>query len=308
MSVPVRLMEYARSWNIGDEIQTAAVAQHIGESVGYVDRDELSRWEGEPSAVVMQGWFAKDATTFPLASALRPVFVGFHLGEHVRHVLDRDDVRASLRDHGPIGCRDPRTAEMLADVGVDASVSGCLTTTFARRDRDPGDGRVYLVDTTGVPLPEDLRGPDSIRVTHQGASWWSQAAKRRVALDVLAEYRDHARLVITTRLHCALPCVAMGIPVVFVGDLSDERLSPIRGLASTISFPTELRAETAANRLRRRAYWKQEMQHADWAGFAADIEADKDTRVGLLAAGLRRAGATRAADAAEQARGIRCPA
>lgn len=301
MSVPVRLMEYARSYNIGDEIQTAAVAQHIGVGAGYIDRDELQAWSGEQSAVVMQGWFTKDPATFPPARNLLPVYVGFHLGAHAHHVLDDHAVTASLRASGPIGCRDEATASMLHDAGVEAFVSGCLTTTFPQRMEHPVDGEVFLVDTTGVPLPEDLRGPDSVRVTHQGAPWWSQEAKRRMALDVLATYRERARLVITTRLHCALPCVAMGIPVVFVGDMTDPRLSPIEGLASIISFPDELRAETPTNRLRRRSYWKHEMQHGNWNGFATDIESQKHARVGLLVAGLRTVGAHDAADNVERA-------
>ncbi len=133
-------------------------------------------------------------------------------------------------------------------------------------------------------------------MTHQGAPFWSQTAKRRLALDVLNEYRTHARLVVTTRLHCALPCVAMGIPVVFVGDTRDPRLSPIAGLASIISFPNELRGSGTATRVRRRAYFRQEMQHGDWDGFAADIEEAKVERITLLADGLRRVGATDAAD------------
>ena len=300
MSVPVRLMEYARSHNIGDEIQTAAVAQHVGETAGYIDRDELRSWTGEPTAVVMQGWFTKDPSTFPPAPGVLPVHVGFHLSTHVRHVLDDPSVTAALRASGPIGCRDVATAAMLHDADVDAFVSGCLTTTFPRRSQEPAEGRVFLVDTAGVSLPDDLRGPDSVRVTHQGAPWWSQEAKRRVALDVLATYRDNARLVVTTRLHCALPCVAMGIPVVFVGDMTDPRLSPIEGLASIISFPDELRADTTANRLRRRAYWRQEMQHGNWNGFAADIESQKQVRIGLLASGLRAVGAHAAAQNADR--------
>jgi hypothetical protein len=94
----------------------------------------------------------------------------------------------------------------------------------------------------------------------------------------------------------------MGIPVVFVGDMTDQRLSPIEGLASIISFPHELRGETPSNRLRRRAYWKQEMQHGDWTGFAADIESRKQARFGLLAAGLRTVGAHDAADSVDRAR------
>jgi hypothetical protein len=49
--------------------------------------------------------------------------------------------------------------------------------------------------------------------------------KLKQAQALLEYYRDHAGLVITTRLHCALPCVAMGIPVVFFSDPFDYRVS-----------------------------------------------------------------------------------
>ena len=292
MTLPIRLMEYQRSWNIGDEIQTLAIAQHLPNVAGFVDRDELSAWSGDPFAVVMQGWFTKDERTFPVAPQITPVWLGFHLGDHVRHILHRDEVRTAFRETGPIGCRDARTVDLLTAAGIDAYVSGCMTTTFPKRTVDPVDGgRVYLVDTSGVPLPDHLRGPDSVRVTHQGAAWWSQDAKRVLARDLLEEYRLHARLVVTTRLHCALPCVAMGIPVVFVGDMSDTRLSPIQGLAEIISFPHELRTDTPANRVRRRSHWLREMKDRDWTGFAADIESEKARRIRMIHEGLHEAGA-----------------
>lgn len=291
MSLPVRLFEYARSCNIGDDIQTLAVAQHIEGSGLYIDRDELSSYLGDPCAVVMNGWFTKNPAALPPSEAIHPVWIGFHLGPHVRHILDRTVVRTVLRQNGPIGCRDPQTAEMLAAAGIAAFVSGCLTTTFPRRTSLPADPRTYLVDTAGVPLPEHLRGPDSIRITHMGAGWWSHAAKRSLAADLLGEYRDHAGIVVTTRLHCALPCVAMGIPVVFVGDMTDRRLQPIEGLAEVIHFPHELRSDGPATRVRRRHHWLREMRDRDWTGFAADIEDQKTRRVALLSEGLERVGA-----------------
>ena len=137
MTLPIRLMEYSRSTNIGDEIQTLAIAQHLPHVDGFVDRDELSSWFGDPFAVVMQGWFTKDESTFPHAPAVRPVWLGFHLSEHVRHVLDREVVREAMHESGPIGCRDSRTAELLTEVGIDAYVSGCMTTTFPKRETAP---------------------------------------------------------------------------------------------------------------------------------------------------------------------------
>lgn len=287
--IPVRLLEQGLSWNIGDEIQTLAVQQHLETVAGYIDRDHLDQATGGHVAVVMQGWFAKRPATFPPAPCVRPVWVGFHLGPHCDFVLRDAAVRHHFVSTGPVGCRDEETATLLADHGIDAFVSGCMTTTFPLRTAPPADGRVYLVDTVGIPLPERLRG--GRRITHQGAAWWSQDAKRMLAADVLREYRDHASLVVTPRLHCALPCVAMGIPVVFVGDPADQRLSPIRDLAEIIPFPNELRSEALRNRVRRRARWWREMQDLPWVGRAADIESDKTHRIKLLRTGLEHVGA-----------------
>ncbi len=38
----------------------------------------------------------------------------------------------------------------------------------------------------------------------------------------LAEDYTRAKLVITSRIHCALPCLAMGIPVIFVNGFNSE--------------------------------------------------------------------------------------
>jgi hypothetical protein len=291
VSIPIRLLEYSRAWNIGDEIQTQAVRQHLDEIDGYVDRDHLDEVGGDPFALVMQGWYAKRFETFPPASAVRPVWVGFHLSYHAVDMLKQPGVRDYLAASGPIGCRDEYTASVLADHGIDAFVSGCMTTTFPLRTGPPAEGKVYLVDTVGIPIPEHLRH-GAVRMTHQGAHWWSQDAKRMLARDVLAEYRDHARLVVTTRLHCALPCVAMGIPVVFVGDPTDERLTPIRDLAEIIPFPDELRSERMSNRMKRKARWWREMKALPWTGLAADIEDRKAYRIKLLLDGLEKVGAS----------------
>ena len=53
--------------------------------------------------------------------------------------------------------------------------------------------------------------------------WQSWQLCREAAEKQLEEYRRHARLVITSALHCAQPCLAMGIPVVFIKPEYNER-------------------------------------------------------------------------------------
>jgi len=60
-------------------------------------------------------------------------------------------------------------------------------------------------------LPEDL-GPYTYINHYSGDNdFWANKSR---ALTLLETYRRRARLIVTTMLHCALPAIAMGIPVV----------------------------------------------------------------------------------------------
>src|SRR5258708_37088752 len=64
------------------------------------------------------------------------------------------------------------------------------------------------------------------------------------ARELLDAYRSHAKLIITTLLHCALPAIAMGIPVVVFFPINDEtahasdreRFSSLDGLVRVYRF------------------------------------------------------------------------
>src|SRR5690606_3725036 len=49
---------------------------------------------------------------------------------------------------------------------------------------------------------------------------YSDEEKFEMADDILKKYAK-AKLVITSRIHCALPCLAMGTPVIFLNGFSD---------------------------------------------------------------------------------------
>ena len=53
------------------------------------------------------------------------------------------------------------------------------------------------------------------------------------AQEILDRYKNEAKLVITSRIHCAMPCIAMGIPVIYIhrgNHKEDTRLDVIKGL------------------------------------------------------------------------------
>lgn len=166
---------------------------------------------------VMNGWFLHQTTNWPPSPMINPVFVSFHLtdwNDTTRRVLNPKGV-GYLKNYEPIGCRDQHTADLLKSHGIEAYNSKCLTLTFERRHSAPKLGVTALVDVeSDMPIPGSIL-KNSIRMTHKIEKVYSETTKMQLARELLEFYRTKVSRVITTRLHCALPCVAMGIPVVF---------------------------------------------------------------------------------------------
>ncbi len=288
--------KYDRSWNLGDEVQTLATEQHLPRVDVRIDRDSLALVEAdEPHVVIFQGWFSMaPERCFPPSEAIVPVFVGFHITPTFgsrRHFLSGASLDY-LKKHQPIGCRDDATRQLLERAGVRAYTTRCLTLTFPRRERTPKRGKVFVVHGEDLPIPRLLRRR-AINVTQDLSATVGDEAKRVAARALLERYRDEARLVITTKLHCALPCLAMGIPVVFFGDPDrDDRLSILRDLGVPIARPRP------RPRLSRRAWrlgpvrwlWRIWMRFAvNWNPRPLDLEEEKDRIRAIVRRELRRA-------------------
>lgn len=210
----IAAFRYDGSHNVGDNIQTLAVTQHLKTVDFYIDRDSLNSYDGEECVVVMNGWFSDKVENWPPSEAITPIFFGFHMTTKAAAAY-----RASadyFKRFQPIGCRDQGTADILREWGVDAYVTGCATMTFPDRQKAPDDGLEMLID---VPRKR-------FRKADRSAFWGGGHFVMNVAADakliyakgVLDFYRTRAKRVVTGRLHCALPCAAMGIPVAYVGE------------------------------------------------------------------------------------------
>jgi hypothetical protein len=252
---------YSRSCNIGDEIQSIATMNLLPRVDLFVERDALDEVaEPEAVAVVMNGWFSDAPEHWPPAACVRPIFVGFHMTSAAAEEYGK--AADYFRRHGPIGCRDHGTARKLREWQVEAYTSYCCTLTFPRRERSPALGKTILVDAGSVYVPSSLRR-NAIQLSHMVGPV-SHDSKLQYARDLLQFYRDEAALVITTRLHCALPCMAMGIPVVFFGKTSDYR----------VNIVDDVGGRTYDRRLYKRAMRGipgRAIHAVDWAPPAVDV-------------------------------------
>jgi len=185
-----QIHRYRKTWNIGDAIQTIAL-ERLLPSVTYVWRDIDTPAEDVP--FVVNGWLGNNRPPVTNANCL---FAGVY-------VHSNEDNYRWIRNSrfAEIGARDPAMAMWCADRKIRASLIGCATLTF-----DPYTGPrkgVYAIDT---------KAEGAEFISHDiGEMEWSDQLS--LARQLLARYRQ-AELVITSRLHVALPCLAFGTPVV----------------------------------------------------------------------------------------------
>jgi polysaccharide pyruvyl transferase len=238
-------LQYSRSDNLGDEIQSLAAEQYLPRIDGFVDRDVGLHAVSESTFVILNGWFKHGpqhwrndaAHCWPPSQKVHPAFLGFHIAFPD---LLADRFLDYYRTWAPIGCRDRGTMEMLQERGVDAYFSRCLTLTFPKREKEPSNGRVYIVEgqerISRHLIPKEL-AREAVYRNHYISPEHNDdnTLKRKWAEGLLREYESDARLVITNLLHCAMPCLAMQVPVVFLSpqhavDLAAYRLDPVRDL------------------------------------------------------------------------------
>lgn len=132
------------------------------------------------------------------------------------------EVLTYFRQHGPVGARDYFTLEWLTAHDIEAYYSGCLTLTLDR----PSVPRESFIMLNDLPEEvalrvENLTDRPVRRVTNvDETTVGSEARLARAA--ALIELYARASCVVTTRLHCALPCLAIGTPVLLVDASWDQ--------------------------------------------------------------------------------------
>lgn len=226
--------------NLGDHIQTLALLQHIKPRM-LIPRDHLTPQKN--SCLLANGWLSTG--TLPNKEDFRLIrYVGVHICSELRTI---ETVNA-MKGCGTIGCRDTATATFLAENDVPSYLTRCATLTFP-----PYYGKregIYCVDISNEIKDEVLQFyKDPLFTSHDLASLSVDEInddvirnQYRMAYTLLRRYRK-AELVITSRVHATLPCIAFGTPVIYVGISSslDDRLTVLDGMGVKIVNWTGLR-------------------------------------------------------------------
>lgn len=232
--------------NLGDDIQTIAQLSFIPKQyrIKAINREQTDRYNSKPRILISNGWFLHELTAWPPASSIDPIFISVHIA---RRELLTPKVIDYLRRHEPIGCRDTSTLKLLNNSGIQAYFSGCLTLCLrnpyaesARKnyvvitDAQGDDSRDYPPGASSLLarlVPEEIRRT-AIKVEQECLpNLRFNYLKKSLMAERLLDLYAQARLVITSRLHCALPCLALGTPVVFLHKAYeyDTRFDGLRG-------------------------------------------------------------------------------
>ncbi len=240
----MKIATYAyKTTNIGDDFQAFAIEELLGKKTEKVYRDYSFRQKNEV-ALIANSWYMvkrplsileaklRGRNIFPPPNCVNPLYIGISIGKNAKKYMLSNKGLEHLRRHQPIGCRDTDTLELLQKYGLQSYFSGCPTMTIPNRYGARGD-KIYIVDIEKESISNN-RGriakyagkcpnyshliPDEIKekatwITHYTTLGDEQAARRKKVEELIETYAT-AGLVITTRLHVALPCAALNTPCI----------------------------------------------------------------------------------------------
>ena len=244
------------TYNIGDYIQTLAVIKLIGHGYKVLDRERLDSYKDKPRKVIVNGWFMENPLNFPLSNSLTPLFISFHINPSVSNkFLNKNTVKYLLK-HQPIGCRDTYTQSLLEKHNIKTFFSSCVTLTFNKKDFMNSSYKKNTALIIGAfdrlkPNVEINKGIykmliSLIKTPYKFLNYqikkmifnqWlkkqnvhlnfahqvvrkkisSHAEGIKLAEEVLVKIAN-SDYIITSRIHSALPAVAMGKKVIFINE------------------------------------------------------------------------------------------
>ena len=213
---------YSKTNNIGDDIQTLAAinflkSKNITEFT-YVSQCEMSEYDGDEIYLIMNGWFMHDLSTFPPSEKIIPIFISFHVA---KPQLVTDNLEY-FKKHEPIGCRDESTVTLFEHNNIKGYFTGCLTTTFNKSDKIKSSKK-YLFDINNDLAPGLMNGNINLsdfegfeEMTCHCAKINHTVEERMAAGRKMLDLYATADIIITSRLHVALPCRSLGTNCVFI--------------------------------------------------------------------------------------------
>ena len=298
----IGVLGYIGSRNIGDYIQTKAVIDMIHPiNHKVLDREGLNKFKGSKLKTIINGWFMENPKNWPPNNNISPLFISFHINPSAERDLLKPESLNYLKQHEPIGCRDTYTQNLLQKNGIKSYHSSCITTTFTRdkylTNKTQPEGVIVIgafdrlnpsIDFSSLYrlLLSLIKYPihklkyllkkqsfeNHLRNQNLVVKRYQQITKRKIsshnqglklANDMLKEIAK-SEIIITSRIHAALPALAMGLKVIFINEgLSHKnhktRTADVNKFFMTVSLKEFfiINLETIQKRTDHKVYFKK---------------------------------------------------
>ena len=190
---------------------------------------------------------------WPPSEKIKPLFISFHLNPSIEAELLKDESLHYFKTHEPIGCRDIYTRDILLEKGINAFYSSCITTTIDRDNylKSKTQSKGIIVIGAFDRLKPTLDYKSSFKLLLSILKYpfkkidyslklfkfnrhlmnqdfkikrYNQLTKKPIkshneGLKLAAEMLEkiaESEVMITSRIHAALPALAMGLKVIFI--------------------------------------------------------------------------------------------
>lgn len=238
-----------KTTNIGDDIQSYAEKKYLPQIDYYIEREKLNDFvpkTNEIVAVIMNGWFAQGTYGMPPSPFIEPLILSAHFIDGFKDKYPEyltGYFIEYLKKYQPVGCRDEFVKKHFEENQVENYFSGCLTLTIEKFPEVNKENYICAVDLEEEELKALTKmTKKEIRVIshsidpeeHQKLSYEERMGK----IEELLKTYQGASCVITTRLDCALPCLALETPTLFVYDNQQNELKNKLGKYSELLHHT----------------------------------------------------------------------
>lgn len=222
------IMYYKETDNIGDDIQTYVAKRFLPHIDYYIDRESLNCFvpkEKEYVSVIMNGWFLHNKCAWPPSPYINPLLISMHFTSLEKVDVGEEYLKGYggeyLKKNGSVGCRDIETQKRLDRNNIENYFSGCMTLTTEKFENVEKEDYICIVDVED-DVYEKIRKStkrEIKKITHSVDSKIIQKKsfeQRMNDVEELLKTYQAAHIVVTSRLHVALPSIALGTPVILI--------------------------------------------------------------------------------------------
>lgn len=242
--------------NIGDYIQSLAAKQFLPSVNALINREEVKSYNGTPVKMIMNGWWRIFDGNEYCSNKINPLYISYHIAcpeevtntilEHLKkyapigcrdmatcRFLSSNGVNAyfsgcltlTLGKTYKVSPEERGDEVILADVDwifdrkFDSTLRDLICSIkgiFSKKAKYHQHKHSQTIKNVVEPFLQNTKNLDIVKLTHS-LPIRSESDERRfeIAEQYLKRYA-RAKFVITSRIHSALPCLALGTPVLLV--------------------------------------------------------------------------------------------